>query len=461
MIRIELSQRIRRARRPRALPGQPQIRSRLLARLDAGVDEDAERLRLLQQIDGVVADPGEFEIGRVKMIGEHAVEHAFHPGLQRRQAFLQRLLAQVLRGRAVDLIDEGRGGNREGVTDDAREPFVILILQRRLARLDKLEVARHELDHAPVRRIAAHQRVEIILELADLIDRPFLRQGGETVGRRAGAIVVQRRSLAAQRDIDGERDLLHRAHAIEPVRARIAREIDQLVGGEIGGGHAVQHLLIGGLGRLGRAPVLADQRLDRGAVDDEYILESRSPRDVEGLLAGERTNTNSIGALRSITSEVHLNRRTFIYAFAALHNSSLSFQCKVEIWLPVPEPYIRGVPFEPFDEFARAGERRLPVSGVSFRPIVDEGRRYDRAAWRRHPYIHPQDANLGPRQERYNFQRIRPAPSVFIVRRKGSIYKHFGQHLRYRTHVWSLYGFSMMSPRSSYPHVDVNPILLD
>ena len=64
MILIELFQSYR---QPLALPAlrrQPQVRPRLLARLDAGGDQNVQRLRLLQRIDRVVADPDEFEIGR-------------------------------------------------------------------------------------------------------------------------------------------------------------------------------------------------------------------------------------------------------------------------------------------------------------------------------------------------------------------------------------------------------------
>ncbi len=43
-------------RRLSALRRQPQIRPRLFARLDAGGDENIQRLRLLQRIDRVVAD---------------------------------------------------------------------------------------------------------------------------------------------------------------------------------------------------------------------------------------------------------------------------------------------------------------------------------------------------------------------------------------------------------------------
>ena len=50
-----------------------------------------------------------------------------------------------------------------------------------LAGLDQLEVGRHELGLAPAREVTARQRVEIVLERADLVGRPFLGQGGEGV----------------------------------------------------------------------------------------------------------------------------------------------------------------------------------------------------------------------------------------------------------------------------------------
>jgi len=40
--------------------------------------------------------------------------------------------------------------------------------------------------------------------------------------------------------------------------ADVARQVQKLVGGEIRRRHAGQHLLIGGVGRLGRAAVLAN-----------------------------------------------------------------------------------------------------------------------------------------------------------------------------------------------------------
>ncbi len=66
--------------------------------------------------------------------------------------------------------------------------------------------------------------------------------------------MVEGRGVAPQRDVDGERDLLDRAHAVEPVRAHVARQIEQFVGGEVGRRHAVQDLLVGGVGRVGRTP---------------------------------------------------------------------------------------------------------------------------------------------------------------------------------------------------------------
>jgi hypothetical protein len=120
------------------------------------------------------------------------------------------------------------------------------------------------------------------VELADLVDRPFLRQGREGVGSGARAVIVDRRRLVTKPDDDGQRDLLDRREAVELVGADVPRQVEQLVGGEVGGGDAVKDLLIGGIGRLGRAAVLADQRRD-GRV---YSLASplrriRSKRHIE------------------------------------------------------------------------------------------------------------------------------------------------------------------------------------
>jgi hypothetical protein len=117
-------------------------------------------------------------------------------------------------------------------------------------------------------RLPLSSHVEIVLERADLVGRPFLGQGGEGVRRGAGAVIVEGRGVAPQRDVDGERNLLDRAHAVEPMGAEVARQIEEFDGGEVGGRDALEDLLVGRIGRLGRTPVLADQRLDRRAVDD-------------------------------------------------------------------------------------------------------------------------------------------------------------------------------------------------
>ena len=64
-----------------------------------------------------------------------------------------------------------------------------------------------------------------------------------------------------------------RAHAVKPVRPDVARQIEKLVGGEIGRRHAMQDLLIGRIRRFRRAPVLSDQRLDRRPVDHVQRIE--------------------------------------------------------------------------------------------------------------------------------------------------------------------------------------------
>jgi transposase len=101
--------------------------------------------------------------------------------------------------------------------------------------------------------------IEIVLELSYLIDGPILRQLGEGIRDRAGVVVVERRLLAPERDIDRQRDLLDRREAVESMRARVARQIEKFVGTEIRRRHAVWRLLVGGIGRVRRAAVLADQ----------------------------------------------------------------------------------------------------------------------------------------------------------------------------------------------------------
>ena len=128
-----------------AVRREPEVRAGLLARLDARADQDLERLRLFERIDRVVADPDELERRLVHALADHMVERVLHPRLQRHQPLLRRLLAHRLAGRAVDLAHERRDGHREGVADEARQPLVVLVLERRLARLDQLEVGRHEL----------------------------------------------------------------------------------------------------------------------------------------------------------------------------------------------------------------------------------------------------------------------------------------------------------------------------
>ena len=58
--------------------------------------------------------------------------------------------------------------------------------------------------------------------------------------------------------------------------AEVARQIEQFDGGEVGGGDALEDLLVGRVGRLGRASVFADQRLDRRPVDN--VERSRASR---------------------------------------------------------------------------------------------------------------------------------------------------------------------------------------
>src|ERR1700733_8210620 len=74
---------------------------------DPRADQDLQRLRLLQRIDRVVADPHKLEPGLVHALPDHMVERVLDPRLERHNPFLRRLLAQGLARRPVDLRYEG------------------------------------------------------------------------------------------------------------------------------------------------------------------------------------------------------------------------------------------------------------------------------------------------------------------------------------------------------------------
>jgi hypothetical protein len=82
------------------------------------------------------------------------------------------------------------------------------------------------------------------------------------------------------------------------MRAHVARQIEELFSREVGGGDALEDLLVGGIGRLGRAPALADQRLDRRPVDDVERIERAAAivariegRRVDDQFVGRRANS--------------------------------------------------------------------------------------------------------------------------------------------------------------------------
>jgi hypothetical protein len=160
----------------------------LLAEYLPGVESPVRRLqrpRLLQRIDYVVADPHEFE-RLVHAHPDHMVERVLDPSLERTASSIvlsggteafphDTVRSDVGCGRGQrHLRHESRNGHREGVADEARQPLVVLVLERRLAGFDQLELRRHELGLAPPSQVAAHQRVEIVLERADLVGRHSL-----------------------------------------------------------------------------------------------------------------------------------------------------------------------------------------------------------------------------------------------------------------------------------------------
>src|SRR5579875_3079303 len=126
---------------------EAQFGAHFVDRLDAGpdvIDRDGSDLRGIAR--RVVA-PDEFEIGGRELPRDDAVAELLHPGLQGQQAFGERRILRGLGGGAVDLGDEGLRRDREGEADDARQPYVERVLERRLARRNEGlgDAARHEL----------------------------------------------------------------------------------------------------------------------------------------------------------------------------------------------------------------------------------------------------------------------------------------------------------------------------
>ena len=116
--------------------------------------------------------------------------------------------------------------------------------------------------------IAGEDAVEPLLELPDLLGVPAVRRVQQPGRHIAFGEMLQLHHLAPQRDVDRHHDLLDRTEAIGLVRARVARQVEQLVAGQQPPRPAVNHLLVGRRRRLRPAPGVVDQHLDRGAVDD-------------------------------------------------------------------------------------------------------------------------------------------------------------------------------------------------
>ena len=72
----------------------------------------------------------------------------------------------------------------------------------------------------------------------------------------------------AQPDVDVHHHLLDRAEAVGVVGAAVARDVEQLVGGQEPPGAAVDHLLVGRRRRPRPSAGVVDEELDRGTVDD-------------------------------------------------------------------------------------------------------------------------------------------------------------------------------------------------
>jgi hypothetical protein len=81
-----------------------------------------------------------------------------------------------------------------------------------------------------LRRREAPLFVVVVIVLSEPCRRVALRRQSQ-IGARFGDVLDPRAD-----DIDGERDLLDRPHAEEPMGANIARQTEQFVGGKVAAG---------------------------------------------------------------------------------------------------------------------------------------------------------------------------------------------------------------------------------
>ena len=210
-------------------------------------------------------DPIEFQVRRVEQVGNDAVHGVLDPRHHRGQAFFHGRGSRHFSRGPVDLGDEGIGRHAEGKAHDAGQPFVVLILQHAVLGRLVLHAAGYELGMAALGRVAFHEAIPILLELANLLGRPVFGHADQRLGHVAFGVVLQLVHLAAQRDVHRRDDLLHRAVAVDAVHAPVAHTVDQLVAGEVSRHHALEHLLIGRAFN-GCAAILTDHALDGRAV---------------------------------------------------------------------------------------------------------------------------------------------------------------------------------------------------
>src|SRR6266446_63868 len=237
---------------------------------------------------------------------DHAVDKSFDPTHQRSKALIERRVLGGLRSCPIDLWGESRGRQRERVTYDPRQPFVEIILVRRLPKGLIPGAARSPNEARAAARISGEDRVEPVLKLADLLGIPALRrveQPGRDIALRK---VLQLHDLSAQSDVNRHDDLLDGAEPVSLVRAAVAGQIDQLIVAQEAPWLTADHLLVGWGRGTRTTPGIVDQHLNRRSVDHieaddvaapvaanfeglcvehEHILERLAQPGGEGLLA--------------------------------------------------------------------------------------------------------------------------------------------------------------------------------
>src|SRR5690349_142450 len=147
----------------------------LIERVDTVFYIPAENYCLVLWIRRSAIRPREFEIGMPHPGLDDPVNKPLDPTEQRSQALFEGRFLSSLRRRSIDLRGKGGGRQRKCIADDPCQPLVEIVLVRRLLKGLIFGSTGSPDEAGTIACIAGQDRVEPLLELADLLGAPPIR----------------------------------------------------------------------------------------------------------------------------------------------------------------------------------------------------------------------------------------------------------------------------------------------